>query len=45
MKTWPLRWQIVGWSALVTGLALLTFVAVAAFSLYAEQVEMIDLRL
>ena len=45
MKTWPLRWQIVGWSALVTGLALLTFVAVAAFNLYTEQVEMIDVRL
>lgn len=45
MKTWPLRWRIVAWSALVTGFALVTFTGVAAFSLYHEQVEMIDVRL
>jgi heavy metal sensor kinase len=45
MKTWPLRWRIAAWSALATGLALLTFIAAVAFNLYAEQVEMIDVRL
>ena len=45
MKTWPLRWRIAIWSALVSALALLTFTAVVAVNLYAEQVEMIDVRL
>ena len=45
MRRWPLRWKIAGWSALATGLALLTFGAAMAYVLYAEQVEMIDDRL
>ena len=43
--TWSLRWRIAAWSALVSALALLTFTAVIAFNLYAEQVEMLDGRL
>lgn len=45
MKTWPLRWRIAAWSALASGLTLVTFTAVVAFNLYDEQVEMIDVRL
>ena len=45
MKTWPLRWRIAIWSALASALALVTFTGVVAFSLYTEQVEMIDVRL
>jgi signal transduction histidine kinase len=45
MKNWPLRTRIAIWSALASALALLTFIAVVAFNLYAEQVEMIDVRL
>ena len=42
MKTWPLRWQITFWAALVTGLALIVFGAVVAFEVYSQQVEAID---
>ncbi len=45
MKTWPLRWRIAIWSALVSALALLTLTVVVAVNLYAEQVEMIDAQL
>jgi signal transduction histidine kinase len=45
MKSWPLRRKLTLWSALVTGLALLTLGAATAFSLYFEQVEFIDRRL
>ncbi len=45
MKTWPLRWRIAIWSALVSALALVTFTAIVAITLYFEQREMIDVRL
>jgi signal transduction histidine kinase len=45
MKTWPLRRKLTLWSALVTGLALLTLGAATALSLYFEQIEFIDHRL
>jgi signal transduction histidine kinase len=45
MSTLSLRWRIALWSALVSALALLTFTAILAFSLYGEQVEAIDARL
>jgi signal transduction histidine kinase len=45
MKTWPLRRKLMLWSALVTGLALLTLGAATAISLYFEQIEFIDHRL
>ena len=45
MKAWPLRWKLTLWSALVTGLALLTFGLGAAISLYHVQVEDVDDRL
>lgn len=45
MKTWPLRWQITLWAALVTGLALAVFGLVVAFTLYSQQVEAIDAQL
>jgi signal transduction histidine kinase len=44
-RAWTLRWRIATWSALVSALALLTFTVVVARNLYAEQVEMIDVRL
>lgn len=45
MKTWPLRWQITLWSVLITALALVTFGLVVAYSLYEEQVEVVDTQL
>lgn len=45
MKTWRLRTKLTGWSALVTGLALLTLGVVAALVVYTEEVEEIDHRL
>jgi signal transduction histidine kinase len=45
MKTWPLRWQITLWAALITGLALAAFGSVVAFMLYSQQVEAIDAQL
>lgn len=45
MKTWPLRTKLTLWSALVTGLALLTFGVAAAVNLYFEEVETLDHRL
>ncbi|HVU35817.1 MAG TPA: ATP-binding protein [Opitutaceae bacterium] len=45
MKSWPLQHRIVAWSALSTGIALLTFGCVVAISLYLQQVEVIDNRL
>ena len=42
MKNWTLRWQITLLSALFTGLAVTIFGVVAAYNLYAEQVEIID---
>jgi signal transduction histidine kinase len=45
MKTWPLRWQITLWAAMVTGLALAAFGLVVAFMLYTQQVEAIDAQL
>ena len=45
MKTWPLRWQITLWAALVTGLALVVFGAVVVFEVYSQQVETIDAQL
>jgi signal transduction histidine kinase len=45
MKTWRLRTRITLWSALVTGLALLTFGLAAAVNLYFEEVETVDHRL
>jgi signal transduction histidine kinase len=42
MKTWPLRWQITLWAAVFTGLAVSIFGGVVAYSLYGEQVEVID---
>jgi signal transduction histidine kinase len=45
MKSWPLRTKLTLWSALVTGLALLTFGGAAAVNLYFEEVEALDHRL
>ena len=45
MKAWRLRTKLTLWSALVTGLALLTFGAGAAFDLYHEQVKTLQRRL
>lgn len=45
MKTWPLRWQITLWAAMITGLALVAFGLVVAFTLYFQQVEVIDAQL
>lgn len=45
MKTWPLRTRLTLWSALVTGLALLTFGIGAAANLYFEEVETVDHRI
>ena len=45
MKTWPLRTRLTLWSALVTGLALLTFGLGAAVNLYLEEIETVDHRL
>jgi signal transduction histidine kinase len=45
MKSWPLRRKLTLWSALVTGVALLTLGAATALSLYFEQIEFIDRRL
>lgn len=45
MKTWRLRTKLTLWSALVTGLALLTLGVVAAINVYTEEVEEIDHRL
>lgn len=45
MKTSPLRIRLTLWSALVTGLALLTFGLAAAANLYFAEVETLDHRL
>jgi signal transduction histidine kinase len=45
MKAWPLRLKLTLWSALITGLALLTFGAGAAIRLYFLALEEIDDRL
>ena len=45
MKAWPLRTKLTLWSALVTGLALLTFGVGAALDLYHEQVKTLQRRL
>ena len=45
MKTWPLRWQITLWSVVITALALVTFGLVVAYTLWAEQVEVVDTQL
>ena len=45
MKTWPLRTKLTLWSALVTGLALLTFGVAAAVNLYFEEIETLDHRM
>lgn len=39
MRSWPLRRKLALWSALVTGLALLTFGGAAAINLHLEQAE------
>lgn len=45
MRTWPLRRKLTLWSALVTGIALLTLGAATALTLYFEQLESVDHRL
>ncbi len=45
MKTWPLRTRLTLWSALVTGLALLTFGLAAAGNLYFDELKAVDHRL
>lgn len=45
MKPLPLRTRLTLWSALVTGVALLTFSAGAALSFYFAQIKVIDRRL
>lgn len=45
MKRWRLRTKLTLWSALVTGLALLTLGVVAALNVYREEIEEIDRRL
>lgn len=45
MRRWRLRWKLTLWSALVTGLALITLGVVAAFSVRSEEIEEIDHRL
>ncbi|MEO6568938.1 MAG: ATP-binding protein [Opitutaceae bacterium] len=45
MKRWRLRTKLTLWSALVTGLALLTLGVVAAMNVYREEIEEIDHRL
>jgi two-component system, OmpR family, heavy metal sensor histidine kinase CusS len=45
MKRWRLRTKLTLWSALVTGLALLTLGVVAAINVYREEIEKIDRRL
>ena len=42
MRHWPLRYKITAWSALTTGLALLTFGLGAAWNLYSEEMEAVD---
>lgn len=45
MKTLPLRWRLTLWSALVTGISLLTFGLAAAANLYFQEIKAVDHRL
>ena len=45
MKRWRLRTKLTLWSALVTGLALLTLGSVAAVNVYLEEIDKVDRRL
>ena len=45
MKNWRLRTKLTWWSALATGLALVTLGGIAAINVYREEIEEIDHRL
>ncbi|HKB88910.1 MAG TPA: ATP-binding protein [Opitutaceae bacterium] len=45
MKPWPLRWKLIIWSVLISGVALVTFAVAALFSLYFVELKSLDSRM